>query len=428
MLSTIYVRPLRKLIDSIVVIYKKYGKVTFLTLFSQGISTVNILLFAWLGLKVSDIYSVGLQAGTGAYAGFVIGVTYLLAVGRPNFNHWRLFGWLGAACSFIVVTIAKILIANNRLGGMFDGWQVKLIFASFAIGGAALALSGTRAVRIACAGDPRLLAGSVIGPNSAMLVVTAVVAIFLKGQPMALVLPAITWALMNVVQVWWYLTRPIPAVTQGALAAKRDDVKNQIIHAVSLIVGVLTSTVLPTFYITAVTKLPSGATTLLFFCSRVGLAAITLGVNSFLIVRYNWSQSEDGNIAGVAKRILSIALALALSALVMRYILGYPMLGYVFVLLAWLATIVAAPVVMREVNARRQAPYVLGKVVLDFAISVCAATILTARPSATGYFAAYMVSQCVTSFVCGLALRRSDLSYISVPVFAASLALLFVGW
>jgi hypothetical protein len=58
---------------------------------------------------------------------------------------------------------------------------------------------------------------------------------------------------------------------------------------------------LPTFYITATTKLPAGSTTKLFIAARLGTAIVGLGVNSILMVQYNWllAKESKGEFSGL---------------------------------------------------------------------------------------------------------------------------------
>jgi hypothetical protein len=99
-----------------------------------------------------------------------------------------------------------------------------------------------------------------------------------------------------------------------------------------------------------------------------------------------------------------------------------------FVLVSWFACLIAAPVVLREVNAQRMGRLVLTKNIVDLAISSGVATVLNLRPSASGYFAAYMISQCVTTVCCGLALKNRVLVGTSVGAAAVGTSLLLAGW
>ncbi|WP_419254473.1 hypothetical protein ACN2C6_03330 [Caulobacter sp. ErkDOM-YI] len=410
-------------------LFSKFGPVLVATLASQAISATGLFILPFLGFEVSDVYSVAIQAGNGAFSGIVLGVIYSMAIGRPHFSHWNLFGRGSALFSLVLAVVATALIFRGSEENRLLPWQIITIMSSFGLGGAFLALAGTTAVREACQGRPLLLAAITIAPNSGLTIAAAISALFLRTSALGSVAPALTWAILSGALLLLIRHRPPAELeTVGAEeAVVSESMRNQLLHAAALVIGVVTSTVLPTFFITATAQLPAGSTTTLFICARIGTALVSLGVNSILLVRYNWLLRSESN--GLFPTIFMIAAtACGAAAMFLARVLHLETAGHGFVLISWLACLVASPLVMREVNARRLAKLVMIKALADLVLATCVAFMLTARPSASGYFAAYMISQCVTTFVCGCALRHRLLAVASLSTLATAASLLLAGW
>jgi hypothetical protein len=406
---------------------RRYGPIAFATLASQGISVLNLGLLAFLGLGVADVYAVAIQAGSGSYAGLVIGVVYLLAVGRPNFAYWTHFALASAAFSLLIGLIAFAVSANLGGDDTVSIWQRGIVFAAFGVGGSFLAAAGVRAVRAACYGRPLYMATVVVAPNLAMIAATSAVLLLARDSDHAIVMPALFWALGSAAQYGYLYTRKLERPADIVDKIEPESALNGTVHAIALLLGVITSAILPTFYLAATTQLASGATTLLFLIARVGNALISIGVNSILMVRYNWrNQTHSGG--RVSSFLFAVCVVMGTAAFVMHYFAGLNLAATVVYQLAWFAALAAAPLVMREVNARRLSYYVLAKTAVDLTISSVVAYLLTQTPSATGFFAAYAISQCTTGFVCALALKDRLLAATSLAAFAVSCVVLLTGW
>jgi hypothetical protein len=407
---------------------RKYGTVVLLTFASQALSALNLSLLSFIGLKVSDLYSVAIQAGTSAYASFIVGVLYLLAVGRPNFKRWYVFAGIGSFFSIILAIGSAYMIMGSRIGLSFSLLQIILVFGSFAIGGAALSFSSTSAVRQACLGHPTVLVGITIFPNFCMLIATVVAVPFIHGNELFVCIPAIFWAGANLIQTAYvFITSRNNFDPRIQNNVEREGRVNELMHTAALVIGSVTSTFLPSMYIAATAKLASGATTVLYFGGRIGAAVIGLCVNSILMVRYNWKDRTPSE-SRASIQFMLITVTSGVIALVMKHAANLPYLGYVIVLLAWMSSLVAAPLVMREANARRLAAALMGKSVFDLGVSVCVAYILYRMPSVTGYFSAYMASQCISTLFCGIGLGDRRLWQLSAIGLSVSLCLLLGGW
>jgi hypothetical protein len=404
---------------------RRLGTVLLATLASQGLSAAALATSPLLGLDVSDTYALGVQLGNASLAGIVIGIVYLLAIGRPWFTAWKRWTIVSAGFSLLLplVVIAVNVRTRDLSNSQFD--LLVLVLAGFGIGGAALSAAGVVAVRQACLGKPFALAALTVTPNLALLVGIVVVGTLTDDRAF-LATPVALWALacfavLGVV-LWADGRMRQPSVTEPAGHERR----NEGVHTAALAGGVVTSSVLPPLYITAVSELRDGAATVLFLVTKAGSSLVGLTVNSALLVRYNWT-TERG-VSGMSSANLNIAATFSAGAGLLAHTADVRVVSYVFVVVWWGLTLVSAPLVMREVNARRLAGHVLAKTMVDVAASLCVMLVLFAQPSFTGYLAAFASSQGITTGVSGIALKNPRLTASSCAVVAFALTFLFFGW
>lgn len=406
----------------------RFGAATILVLLSQGISAFSLFLLPLLGLKVSDIYALALQIGTGPFNGLVMGVIYLLAIGRPNFAAWHASRMLILVFTVILTIIAFLLFRHRAETYGLSLFEIIEITVAFGIGGFALALAGLRGVQLACMGRPWLLAGITILPNLGMALTTAMIVTFAKHSAAAPVLPAASWMAINVLVCVGALLHPLPQIDPGTRGIDGEDApRNKGLHAIGLLIGVVTSTVLPLGFVSAVAALSTGAATALFLASRIGSALIGVLINSVLLVQHNWSGTTK-SIGRYSSRMMTFAFACGCLAVLLHMVGVANLISYALVVVAWLGFLSAAPVVLRAANVRRLGSVILMKSGVDVIITSIALLVLFRLPTVTGYFAIYMLSQCVTCLICGRALGDRLLAWTSGGSLALAALLLFGGW
>lgn len=417
--------------------------VVLLTLASQGTAAASIFALPLLGLGVSDAYSIGIQVGTGAFSGIVMGVVYLLAIGRPGFTAWRACG-IGACLFGITVSIVcASLYGAGIIKTRIPTEDIYVLTALFCVGGLALSLSSIDAVREACLGHPGYLSAVTIPGNAAMFLTTLVAALvtggWKEGQPVkvfVLVAPALAWALANVaVAVFVHVRR-------RQNAAKDSEAKHQSVvqdssavdtsrglglHTFALALGSITSSVFPVLFLSAASALPHGAITLLFIANRIGGASVGLFVNSFLLVKYNWS--SVGHRDGPLPVLFTLAGGvMALAAVLLEKTFGLHFASQAIIIVSWLLFLVAGPLVLRRVNAARRGDVIFTKVLIDLAVSSVICWYLYQAPSVTGFFGAYIMSQVVTLAVCSLAYKQRGLTIAAAATTPLALIMLLYGW
>jgi hypothetical protein len=383
------------------------------TLTSQGISALALISIVVLGPRLSDAYSIAIQVGTSAFSGVVLQVLYFVAIGRPWFSSWSLWLWLSGGFS---VVFASAVAAFGLIAG--DGsLEQTVIVLIFGAGGIFLALAGVHAVRLACLGRPLLMIGVTILPNAALAVATTVVGLVDFGGATATFLPAACWALGSA-GIWVIgLLRPRPGHGDD-LAAAEDGPREQVVQSATLGIGLVANTIYPSFFIAALANLPTGSTTLLFLVSRIGTSFVGLFVNSVLAVRFNW-RTESASLAPIATRFTVVAALVGTAGFVLQLAgIGTP--ATVVVAIAWLAALIATPLVVRELYAKRFVRASAVKVAVDVLVTLSVGTWFIVHPSISGFFGVYMAQQAGSLICCGFALRRPAL------IVAASL-LLTVG-
>lgn len=280
-------------------------------------------------------------------------------------------------------------------------------------------MSGVIATRLACEGSPRLFAGITVLPNLGMLG-GILVAWWLAASPLVV---AVGWMLGSIVLL-------VLAATLGRATHSRPsqvDTRSLTIHTLGLAVGMISSSVMPILYLAAVSQLAAGTVYIVTLFARVGNAAVTLSVNSLLLVSYNWNSRERRS------QLPSTLLGGAFSALVLisigcAVVLGQPMVGAVIAGIAWLLSVVAGALTTRAINADARSRTVLAKAMVELPLLAGAAAVLFATPSIVGYFAAFSISQALSMLVGGIALRRRSLLAVGVAALICAWFLLFVGW
>ncbi|MEJ3404890.1 hypothetical protein WDJ51_09100 [Rathayibacter sp. YIM 133350] len=400
-----------------------------LTFASQLLSAGSTLILPTLGLATADLYAAATQMGLASLTGIVVGIVYNLAIGRPNFRGWRL--WAGLAALFSI-GIATVLFFLLRGQGLFDRLPINegaVVIASFGLGGALLSAGGVIAVREACLGRPNLLAGVTVAPNAALFIAVGATALFSSGVRTVweVTIPGLAWALAALVMLIVSFRRM--RMHDGAPENLSESRHPSTLQTVALALGVITSSILPSFYMAAVVGLAVGLPYFLYLSTKLGNSFVSLGVNSILMVKYNWVQEHRLHLRWpVLLAIFGTALiALAVIAHVWKGSTLQP-LSYVLVALAWLLLITAGALIIREMNAQRLSRALLTKVVVDLLVSITIAVTLTLHPSVTGYFGAFMGSQGATLAVSGYSLGSRSLGVLGALVVAASVLLGLSGW
>jgi len=405
----------------------RFGPTSALLLISQAISAVSLSLLPLLGLKVSDVYAIGVQTGTGPYNGLVLGVVYLLVIGRPNFSRWSV---VNASVSLFSLGLTGFSLYSALYHARPHGLppsQIIPIIVLFGIGGLALGLASVSGVRQACLGRPWLLAGVTMLPNLAMSVTTCVsFACFRKYTGVA-VAPAASWCFAAVLTTVLFATRPLPPVSSLTPKIVEETRRNKILHVTGLVVGLASSTVLPIGFVTAAGKLNAGSATILFLANRIGSAIVGVFVNAVLMVKINWD--EPTRLSTRYSYIFPIfSAAFVLASVGLHYGAASPLVTYVIVALSWLCLTCSTPVILREANVRKLGSVLVTKSIVDVCATSLALFLFQKHPSATGYFGASMISQQITCIVCGSAFKDTRLIAGSAFGLALSVLLLLQGW
>jgi hypothetical protein len=400
---------------------RRFGPVTGVTLMSQLVSAAVLLLLPQLGRSTADIYSLGIQTGYASIGGVVIGVVYNLAVGRPDFRHWKLSALAAFIFSLVLGAVTWVVIGGTTGGGRFSSIDDAVVLGAFALGGGFLGVSGTFAVRLACLGRPVPLVAATVFPATALLLIVAVAPLL----DLPIVLPALLWCLVCASEVFVFARLRRPGLDRGDSAAA-DSARRQLTHALALAVGVITSSILPSVYLASLAQLPPGTTSVTFLVSRIGTAAVGLGVNSLLLATVNW-RSGVPEVRRLAVVLVSLGCGLGLVYAVVNPLDRGGPVAYVALVLAWLALLIAGALTIRIANARRFVRAIALKVGLDLLLASAAAVYLLGHPAVGSYFAAYMLSQAVTTAVFGFALHRRGLAIVSILAALVSIVIILEG-
>jgi len=248
----------------------------------------------------------------------------------------------------------------------------------------------------------------------------------LAFAPEAIYGPAFAWSSVAVLQGFLALRKV--SRTEIVNLKTRDDSDGQLrIHLAGLVVGSVVASVAPTLYLTAIAQLASGVAGLVFVVWRLLSSVVNVGVNSLLLVAYNWA-SRPARLEKLASKIALIG-PIPIAAGIVSHALNAPdLIAYVLLLVGLAFYLVASAMTVRSANANSESRAILTKALVDAALSAMAVVVLFLWPSVSGFFGAYLVSQGVTLAVLGYAKRdylRGTAGSIAV---ALSIPLLLFGW
>lgn len=404
-----------------------FGPTSALLLLSQAISAFSLSLLPLLGLRVSDIYAIAVQTGTGPYNGLVLGVVYLLVIGRPSFSDWRLVNFSVILFSICLTAYSTYSALKNPHVGGISRSEIVGIILLFGAGGLALGLASVSGVRQACLGRPWYLAGVTMLPNLSMSGATGISFLLHSRYSGLSVAPAAAWSCGAALTAAILLSRKIPMVSKTVSEGPSETRANKALHVAGLIIGLVTSTVLPIGFVTAAGKLSSGSATILFLANRIGSAIVGVFVNAVLMVKINWA--DPGKLStrySFAFPVLSSTLILL--GLTLHSSLHAATTSYIVIALSWLLITCSTPILLREANVRRLGAVLTIKSIIDLTASTCALVAFQKHPSATGFFGASMISQGITCAVCGSAFKDKKLVIASSAGLILSTFILLRGW
>lgn len=406
--------------------FHQVGSLLVVTLTSQASSAVGLLLLQLLGARLADVYSASIQAGSASMTGIVYGVLYNVAIGRPNFSEWGRWKQIAAGFSIVLSLItAYSIVYPHSLTDSSYRVTVLIVFC-FGLGGAFLAASAVVAVKRACMGAPLSLASISLGPNIVLALATGATLLLENMGYAASVLPAVAWMFACFAQALIIGRIALPSFTQVE-SPPMIVPDRQAEHTAALSLGVITSSVIPVFSLNALAHLAPRHASLVFLVNRVGSSAVTTGVNTILLARYNWT--SDHHVTGLFAAWANIASGvMTLLAIILSSFLHLELFGYWLVGASWLLLILVTQPVLREINARRLSRIITYKVASDCVFASLATLILVLHPSITGYFAVIMVSQSVTTGICSFGLANRSLALASGFSLAASMLLVLNGW
>jgi hypothetical protein len=365
----------------------------------------STLLFWTLGPAGADLYTVGIQVGNLSFTGFVIGVVYLVVVGRPNFKHWRLSGLASIVLS-LLGSVAGLVVVEV---GTSNHKQADLLAVSFfGIGGAALAYKGVSYVREACLGNPNKLAGATLIPNVALLLGLVGVAVFRPTAEWSIILPAMLWMLGSFVLL--FDNKPLVDVLFNSCVVHENT--GQSAHFVILLVGLITSSFMPFIYMHILSGEPDGTIGLGFLLIRIVSSATYLVSSSLLLVRFNWRTNRNSEGKHEAQAVFLIT---ALEIICLSFAaLNLQLVAAGAAIMALAIGLFTSSTLLRELNFARKGKALLVKVILDLLVSSVAAYALFVNPSVLGLFTVYLVSQIITIMIASWGLGFSKISAISL--------------
>ena len=407
----------------------QFGPVLLTTCISQVTSAVGVLCLPLLGGSLGDIYAVGLQLGFASFTGVAASVVYNLAIGRPDFSHWKISAYVGG---FVALALALLVSAFAPGAGLQHSFAPQIIVLLFGLGGVALTVGGIAAVFLACMGDAVPFAGAAILPNVVLSI--SVPLIGLTTADSSLVgecLPAGLWsaACFATCMLLIRRARMLRVGTVGTVVGDAHDAPHdrQGSHMSALIVAVVTSTVAPLVLVAGTTRLPAGTASTLFLITRIATSVVGLGVNSLLLVRYRWDASD----APTFKRFIPIAAIGAggsFAAGLAHLVLDRPYLGYGLAAVSLTLLLVPAAVLGRETNRRRYGRTLLFKGGVEVALIAAMLIIFWQHPSISGYFGVFMVSQALTIMICGHKLRESKMAAAGLAAGVGAIWLILQSW
>lgn len=403
----------------------KFGPVLLATLLSQTIAAVSILLLPTVfSASQADSYALGIQTGTAGLSSIVIGITYNVAIGRPEFQSW------GKAALLATVFGPALAILTWFLSTVFLHKSISTVSSAvpvlvlFGVGGGGLALGATFAVRSACLGSPVPLALTTVGPNLGLLI--GMLLWKLIRADVSELLPALIWCFVAWVQVPIFIARSRSPREER----KREpaEVGSHVRgHVGVLAVGVVTGAVLPNVYVAAMTQIAAGLAAIVFLVGRIGTSVVGIGVNSILLASYSWRSRPSGS-KSILEGIVSVsAISGALGSILRCF--GVPdLVAYAFLVAMWLLLLIASALALREINARKEVRTLGVKTLFDVLVSLPLAAFFVANPSISGFFGVYSVSQVITLLAASRSLKSKRLMYAGAVSMVPALLAVLVGW
>lgn len=386
---------------------------------SQAMNALSIAALPFvLSPRWADAFALGLQVGTAALGGVVLGVVYNIALGRPGFDRWKTSGALAAVFSLLLGALVVVIAVTRGSSFVSLGTAAFIPLVAFSIGGAALAIGGTGGVRSAVHGRAVGLTTINIAP-AAFFLASLFFVHALSWEPFV---PALIWAAAAIVQIPIFWRRAPDWTVPEESGEQKGGVST---HGAALVVGVVASTVVPTLLITALSQLPAGSTSIAFLVTRIGTSVIGIGVNSILLVRYNWS-SGSRNIEHMLRLIVLTASSVTIVALAFA-VAQQALVTLVLVAAGWIISLVGSALVLREVNARRMGKTIAAKVAIDVSVSLIGCLVLFEHPSVLGYLALLVLSQAITATVTSVSLHFRLIASVAGLMVVASVALLVVS-
>lgn len=368
---------------------------SLLSFLSQVVGAACLVLLPFLGGDVSDLYVVGIQCGTAAFSGVVLGVLYPYALGRPRFEYWTKVGICAGLSSFGFAALAWAgLPTGDNL--RFSALQTLPVYA---VGGAILAWTGTRAVRLSLLGNNLPLASLTIAPNLGMLL-GLVVMLLWNGGHQFIFLPPLLWATGSAVSA--IIANCVSRSSQPYdVSAFGPHIRSSGLHLMALVLGVVSSTVLPTLVLTSSTALASGIAATLYTTVRIINALLVSTLNAFLYTHFNWNTKV--RVAPAVYNVgAMISVATGSGALVALWYLRSVEIVTALLIVTWIVTVAIGSLALREINFRGLGGTVMAKVAVDAILSMAAYLLFVQNAMPHSYICTFIVSQSVTIAVCCL--------------------------
>ena len=306
--------------------------------------------------------------------------------------------------------------------------SVSFVIVSFGIGGSALTAASVAAVLMACLGRPIPLASISVVPNLALAVSVPISAAFLTSSDAHFLtsLPALLWCVSCVLLAVVRTRQSVVAWREYGHQEDPELPASRRTHTLALLIGVVTSAVIPLFLVAGAAELAAGTAAVLFLVTRVTTSVIGLFVNALLLVRYNWNTRYTPSMRPLPG-IIWMASLLAAWALIQPHRSG-DVAGYAQVVAALTLMLIPSAIVLREANRRLLARVLLAKGIADLSLATLATVIFLHRPSVVGFLGVYMLSQSTTCFVCSLGLRHRATQIAGLASGVLALLLVVLGW
>lgn len=406
----------------------KYGSTTGLLFLSQVVSAVSLMVLPSLSLGISDSYVTSILLATSVHNGPVLGVIYLIAVGRPNFNGWRYARIL--VLSFSIISIAFSIFTLPG-GNSFNDEKVLDISLRiiFGLGGLLLGLAGTIATKHACLGRPKLLVAITIAPNLLLIFSTLGASSIHDDHWWRYLVPAAAWTVGAAIIYFSYLNLTLPKDEIPADLIVSETSRDFRVHVTALLLGLFPAFLVPLGMLSAATQLTDGLATILFLVMRIASAIIGLLVNSLLLTNSSWKKFFSASRGIILFASLS-SLFLILAALAFSPSGAFSAMipSYFLLFCSWILLSLVSPLLLRELNQARQGKRLLAKTILDIIASALFLKTFILAPSASGYIGVLVASQAVTIFVCISGMHSIKVRISSLLIFSVAAICVLYGW